>query len=103
MRINARFDDQAEQQITWLTEATGQSVSHVVREAVALYYRQVKAEQRPLPTRLLASVGAADSGHADTASDYKRLLADALAAKHGLGAPTAPAAAAADRPGDAAG
>lgn len=98
MRINARFDDQAEQQITWLTEATGQSVSHVVREAVALYYRQVRAEQRRLPTRLLASVGAADSGHADTASDYKRLLADSLAAKHGQGvstahtAPTAPPA-----------
>lgn len=92
MRINARFDEQAERQITWLTEATGQSVSHVVREAVALYYRQVKAEQRRVPTRLLASIGAADSSHADTASDYKRLLADALAAKHGLGPSTPPAA-----------
>jgi len=99
MRINARFDDQAEQQITWLTEATGQSVSHVVREAVALYYRQVRAEQRRLPTRLLASVGAADSGQADAASDYKRLLAESLAAEHGLGVPavlTAPAVPPAD-------
>lgn len=92
MRINARFDEQAEQQITWLTEATGQSVSHVVREAVAVYYRQVKAGQGRLPTRLLASIGAADSGHADTASDYKCLLAESLTAKHGLGAPTGPTA-----------
>jgi len=94
MRINARFDEQAEQQITWLTEATGQSVSHVVREAVAVYYRQVRAAQHRLPSRLLASIGAADSGHADTASDYKRLLAEGLAAKHGVGAPAGP-----DRPG----
>jgi Arc/MetJ-type ribon-helix-helix transcriptional regulator len=41
MRVNARFDDEAERQIRDLTESTGFGVSHVVREAIALYYQQV--------------------------------------------------------------
>lgn len=81
MRVNARFDDEAEKQITYLTQATGQSVSHVVREAVALYYRQTLDRQQR-PRRLLAAIGSADSGKSDGATDYKRIVAEAIDAKY---------------------
>lgn len=86
MRINARFDEEAEQQIGYLTAATGQSVSQVVREAVALYHAQVKA-RKARPLRLLAAVGSGDSGRSDVASQVKQRVAEALAAK--LAAPAA--------------
>lgn len=81
MRINARFDDEAEQQITYLTQATGQSVSQVVREAVARYYRQT-VDRQCRPTRLLAAIGQGDSGRSDIASNYKKYVAEAIDAKY---------------------
>jgi predicted transcriptional regulator len=81
MRINARLDDEAQQQIDYLTAATGQSVSQVVREAVARYHAQTKAQQGG-PRRLLAMIGQGDSGHTDTASTVKQVVAEAMAAKY---------------------
>jgi len=89
MRINARLDDEAQQQIDYLVQVTGQSVSHVVREAVARYHAQTKAQQGG-PRRLLAMVGQGDSGRSDIASRYKALLAESLSQKHGVG-PASPA------------
>jgi hypothetical protein len=81
MRINARFDEEAERQVNYLTQTTGQSVSHVVREAVALYYRQTMDRQgRPL--RLLAAIGQGDSGRSDIAGNYKKFVAEAIDAKY---------------------
>ena len=84
MRINARLDDDAQQQINYLTQATGQSVSHVVREAVARYYTQTRARQGGL-RHFAKLIGQGDSGRSDGASNYKQLLAETLAVKHGLG------------------
>ena len=83
MRINARLSDDAQQQINYLTQATGQSVSHVVREAVARYYQQTRAQQGG-PRRLLAMIGQGDSGRSDVASNIKREVYDALVDKHRL-------------------
>ena len=83
MRINARLDDEAQQQIDYLVQATGQSVSQVVREAVARYHAQTRAQQGG-PRRLLAMIGQGDSGRSDIASRYKELLGESLAQKHGL-------------------
>ena len=83
MRINARLDDEAQQQINYLTQATGASVSQVVREAVARYYTQTRAQQGG-PRRLLAMIGQGDSGRSDVASNVKREFYDALVDKHGL-------------------
>ncbi len=79
-RVNARIDDHTEARIAWLTEVTGQSVSHVVREGVALYHAQVQARQAG-PRRLLALAGQGDSGCEDIASDTKRFLGAAIEAK----------------------
>ncbi len=40
-RINARVDATTQQRLEELTLSTGQSVSHVVREAIAVYHVQV--------------------------------------------------------------
>jgi Ribbon-helix-helix protein, copG family len=82
MRINARLDPEAQEQIKYLTEATGQGVSLVVREAVAHYYVHVRQRaQRKAPMRLLAMVGKYDSGHSEGATNYKAIVGQAIDAK----------------------
>lgn len=81
-RINARLDDASQAQLEFLAQATGQSVSHVVRESVARYYAEVKARQQG-PVNFLALVGKGRSGRSDIASNVKRELDQILAEKHG--------------------
>ena len=83
MRINARLDDASQQQIDHLAQATGQSVSQGVGESVARYCAEVTARQRP-PMRFLSLAGQGDSGRDDIASNLKKRLSEALAARHGL-------------------
>jgi predicted transcriptional regulator len=83
MRINARLDDETQAQLDYLVLSTGQSVSHVVRESVAHYYAQVKQKQ-PRPSRLLAMVGAGNSGRSDISSNVKDHLTEILEKKFGL-------------------
>lgn len=80
-RVNARIDDATQQRLNELILTTGQSVSHVVREAIAFYHVHVQ-KQRPLPRRLLAMVGKYDSGHSDGATNYKAIVADAIEEKY---------------------
>ena len=83
MRVNARLDPEAEQQIDYLVAATGMGVSQVLRESVALYYRQARAGVGGAK-HLLALVGAGRSGRTDIASDAKRHLGESWSAKHGM-------------------
>jgi len=83
VRVNARLDEESQQQIDYLTATTGMGVSQVLRESVALYYRQERARVAGA-RHLLALVGKGRSGRADIASDVKRHIAEGLAAKHGV-------------------
>ena len=87
MRVNARLDEATQQQLEYLMQATGQSVSHVVRESVAQYYVQVKRQQ--VPSRYLALAGqwgnkrsGAVSNPVATSNDVKALYTEALRAKY---------------------
>lgn len=82
MRIIARLPAQAAQQVEYLTTATGHTVSHVVREAIALYHAQVRGARKGSGSRLLALAGTGDSGRADTAADHKALFAQYLDQKY---------------------
>lgn len=82
-RINARVDAVTQQRLEELTLSTGQSVSHVVREAIAAYHVQVHKPHAP--SKFLRRVGAGDSGRSDIASHARRHLAHSLTAKHDLG------------------
>ena len=84
MRINARLNDESQAQIDYLTQTTGQSVSNVVREALARYHRDVRASQGGL-RHFAKLIGQGDSGRTDLATDYKQLILESTAAKHGLG------------------
>jgi predicted DNA-binding protein len=82
-RINARVDGATQQRLDELVLSTGQSISHVVREAIAVYHAQVKSA-RPVPTRLLAMVGKGRSrdGRTDVASNYKQVVAEIIESKY---------------------
>jgi predicted DNA-binding protein len=83
MRVNARLDDETQKQLEYLVEATGESVSHVVRESVARYYDEVRARQ-PALKHFGRLIGKGHSGRSDIASNYKQVLTESLEAKHGL-------------------
>ena len=86
MRVNARFEDEAEQQLNYLVEATGLGVSEVLRASVQQYYEQVRARRGGL-AHFGAFVGQGHSGRADVAGSYKARLAEGWGAKHQARAP----------------
>jgi hypothetical protein len=79
MRINARLDDSYAQKIDYLKQATGLSLSGLVRESVERYYHEVRAQAERQHNELDGLVGAFD-GRPDTptnlSEDYKRWLWD---------------------------
>lgn len=83
MRVNARFDSEAEKQLQFLAQATGMGVSDVLRASVEHYYRAVRARSGTLQ-HLSALVGSGDSGQRNVSTDYKRMLGDSLSSKHGI-------------------
>ena len=89
-RVNARIDDATQARLLYLAEATGQSVSHVVREGVSRYFADVQSRSGG-PRRLLSLAGQGDSGRTDIASDVKPFLAQALQEKWKLAPAPAPA------------
>ncbi len=86
MRVNARLDEDAQQQITYLTQATGQSVSHVVREAIGRYHAQVRQSQPRPASKFLALAGTGNSGQTDIAANVKKYVGQAVDAKMARGA-----------------
>ena len=82
MRVNARFEGDAEAQIAYLAQATGMGVSDVLRTRVQHYYDAVRARRAGLK-HLSAFIGQGDSGRGDIAGSYKARLAEGWSAKHG--------------------
>ncbi len=82
MRVNARFEGEAEAQIAYLAQATGMGVSEVLRTSVQHYYELVRARRSGLK-HLSAFIGQGDSGRSDVASSYKTRLDESWSAKHG--------------------
>jgi len=81
MRVNARFEGEAEQQINYLAEVTGTGVSEVLRASVRHYYDQLRAQRSGL-THFAAFIGCGSSGRSDVAGSYKAHLAESWGAKH---------------------
>jgi len=77
MRINARLDDSYTHKIDYLRQATGLSLSDVVRESVERYYRQIRAEaerQRDELDDLVGAFEGRDDSPTNLAAEYKRWL-----------------------------
>lgn len=82
MRINARLDEVTEKQLAYLTQTTGRSVSHVVRESVAQYYVQVKGQRQPSRLVALGTAGQWSSGRSDASANVRSVVLEALRAKY---------------------
>ncbi len=82
MRVNARFVGVAERQVEYLTKATGQSVSEVLRTSIEHYYQELRA-QTPGLRHFGRHIGAYRSGQTDTSDRYKDILTQELVDKHG--------------------
>jgi hypothetical protein len=78
-RINARLDEDSARRLTELTTGTGKSVSHVVREAIAVYHAQVIKPRKA--SRFLALAGKHGSGRSDLSTNYKQLVGELLEQK----------------------
>ena len=81
MRVNARFEGVAEQQVSYLATSTGRKVSEVLRESVDFYYRHVRAGGTGLK-HLSKLIGKGDSGITDVSANVKHYVSEGLAAKH---------------------
>ena len=82
MRINARLDEATEQQLEYLTQTTGHSISHVVRESVAQYYVQIKGQRQPSRLVSQALSGQWRSGCTDTSTHTRSAVLGALETKY---------------------
>ncbi len=83
MRVNARLDDESAEQVEYLVAATGEGISHVLRESVAHYYRHVKAQKNGL-AHLGPLIGKGRSGRGDIASNVKKYVGEYLEEKYPL-------------------
>ena len=77
MRVNARFEGVAEQQVEYLVATKGVSVSEVLRLSVEEYYKKMRSEAPSLKS-FGKHIGAYDSGRSDTFGRYKQVLAEEL-------------------------
>jgi hypothetical protein len=89
MRVNARFEGVAEQQVSYLATSTGRKVSEVLRESVDFYYRHVRGGGTGLK-HLPKLIGKGDSGLTDVSSKVKHYMSEGLVAKHLAATPAAP-------------
>jgi len=81
MRVNARFEGVAEQQVTYLATSTGLKVSDVLRDSVDFYYRHVRAQSGQLK-HLSKWIGQGDSGRSDISANVKQFISDGMDSKY---------------------
>lgn len=84
MRVNARFEGVAQQQVEYLVKTTGRGVSEVLRDSVAAYYQQVRAPETHALRHLGPLLGTGNSGHTDLSVRYKDYLTESWSRKYGL-------------------
>jgi hypothetical protein len=80
MRVNARFEGVAEQQVTYLATSSGLKVSDVLRDSVDFYYRHVRAQTGQLK-HLSRFIGQGDSGRSDISANVKKFIGEDLDTK----------------------
>jgi hypothetical protein len=81
MRVNARFEGVAEEQVAYLATHTGLKVSDVLRNSVDFYYRHIRAQSGQLK-HFSKWIGQGDSGHSDISANVKQFISEGLDAKY---------------------
>ena len=83
MRINARLDESRSRKLEFLSRATDLSTSDIIKQAIDVYYEQVRS-RRPSAADVLNGSGFVGCGEAspDFSSSYKEAVRGLVAAKH---------------------
>ena len=81
MRVNARFEGEAEKQVEYLANTLDTSVSEVLRESVDFYYQHTRAQRKSMKN-LSALFGKGDSGLTDISTNVKKYVTMALDEKY---------------------
>ena len=82
-RINARLDDETASRLERLQEKTGKSASAILKEALRQYLDSVEGPARPYDALLASGFIGSGTGEPNLSTDYKRILTESLARKHG--------------------
>jgi len=84
MRINARLDDEHARKLEYLHDRTGACISDIVKDAIDLYYREMKQPAsdalRVLRDAEFVGCGEAES---DLSARYKEVYTEILERKRG--------------------
>lgn len=87
MRINARLDEQSEQDLLFIKEKTGETVTQIIKELLTTKAEYLRAKHKPgsKMQALLQSdfVGCAE-GPEDLSVNYKEYFYQGLKEKHGI-------------------
>jgi len=72
--------------LRYVTEHTQMNVTEALKASIALMYEKVSREEVRAVELLKRSgfIGMGDSGRSDGSTNYKALIAESLASKHGL-------------------
>lgn len=87
MRINARLDEQSEQDLLFIKEKTGETVTQIIKELLTAKAETLRAKHQPgsKMQALLQSdfIGCAE-GPEDLSVNYKKYFYQRIKEKHGL-------------------
>ena len=87
MRINARLDERSEENLEFIKQVTGESVTRIIKDLLEERARQLRQKNKPGSKfkALLESdfVGCAE-GPEDLSTNYKEYIYQGLKEKHGI-------------------
>jgi len=88
MRINARLNDQSEQDLLFIKEKTGETVTQIIKELLTEKAETLRAKHKPgskMQALLQSDFVACVEGPEDLSVNYKEYLYQGIKEKHGLG------------------
>lgn len=82
MRINARLEGDSENTFHFIQEATGQSVTDIIKHALDLYQAELKTSAQTHNQLLLRELAGIWQGPAEDSSNYKQDVRDFVDEKY---------------------
>lgn len=85
MRINARLDEQSEQDLQLIQQTTGETVTQIIKELLAERAEQLREKSKPgakLKALLESDFVGCGEGPEDGSVNYKKYVADYLDEKY---------------------
>lgn len=78
MRINARLDENHEQKLLAIQQATSLSTSEIIKRALDLLYEKTTLSDKEKNRKLLEKLAGIGHGPADGSVNYKKYVAEYL-------------------------